>query len=301
MQHMKIRKKIVSTICLTLFGGLLYTNSSYAANDIKSTPSETEPSINIEKNIQNDISTKDLKNITEITASKEKDEVHIVSSTTLTEKDLAESDENALFVYDNGKLAGVEVNSQIVDKVSPEMVSDIIDAETVNDGDYVTITNCIEPEDGVIDDEINGDNPETIAMSPRGYGYYLRNGKAKKYGKEYTDKTKFITSVAKGASRTISKAVTLTCNRELSGEYYSTSITNGFIASISFKSVTKYGSSDMAAGKNCRKYYVKSCKQNYKRPQSKVNAKTLAVISTKTAIIKKPVKFIEYSVDVKIS
>ncbi|EOS70906.1 hypothetical protein C818_00914 [Lachnospiraceae bacterium MD308] len=298
---MKIRrKKIVNTICLALAGCLFYTGSSQAAEGSEYVFSKSEPVIRMEKNVQRDITTEDIETALEIAESKKKNEICIVSNDTLAEKDLFESVEKALFVYDNGKVAGVEVNPEILEKIDSEIVQDIVDSETVGDGDYVTISDYKEA--GELDEEgYDEDDLKTETISPKGYGYTYRNGKIINIGKPYKDKDKLITSVAKGQEKVLSSKVTLTCKRELGGEYYTTSVASGISASVTFKSQVKYASRNMEAGKNCRKFYIRSYKQKCKRTQSKINAKTNAVIGTKTAIIKKPAHSIEYSVDVKIS
>lgn len=294
------KKRFINAICLITVGCLLFSTSTFAAQ--KNTSIKNPLKINIEESIKKQITDKDIEYVSKITNAMSKEKVNIVSRDVLSREDIVSSNESQLIVYRDGDLIGLEINPTVVNEIELEVVQDIVNSDTVGNGNYITIYdyhNAEKPNVEAFTEDVNQTNLNE-KPEKKGVGYYIRNGKATKSGKQYKDKDTYITSVAKGQTKTLEAAMKITRKLELSGSYYSMSVTNGFSATVIFKTKVKYSSENMAAGTNCRKFYIRTYKQNYKRTQTKVNAKTNAIMGKKTATIKKPSSSAEYSVDVKI-
>lgn len=295
---MNMGKRIISLLCLVLAGSVLYMGTTFAAERKECEITQNDSTIKMDENVSNNVSEKDINTVTNIAKSKGKEKISIVSEELLTKEDLVKSKETALFVYDNGKVIGVEINQNILEKVEPQIIKDIIQSDDLESGESINILAYKYPEEtkeGLVETE---STTETV-VQPRG-GYVIQNSKATKTGSPYKGDSKYVTSVAKGQTKTLSSAVTFKCSREVTGNYYSlASLTNGFAATVTFKSETEYSSEDMTPGTNCRMFYMREYKQNYSRTQKKVDAKTNEVLGTKKATIKKPEYSVEYSKDVK--
>ena len=131
------KKRFINAICLITVGCLLFSTSTFAAQ--KNTSIKNPLKINIEESIKKQITDKDIEYVSKITNAMSKEKVNIVSRDVLSREDIVSSNESQLIVYRDGDLIGLEINPTVVNEIELEVVQDIVNSDTVGNGNYITI------------------------------------------------------------------------------------------------------------------------------------------------------------------
>ena len=255
--------------------------------------------VNISEDLLNSVGEDSISFITDTVDASEKSRIAIVDESSLSKDMLMDSSGTDIFVYDStGKTVYIETSQEVAAEMEIEKIIGIID--DVQNGATLRIYNYQTATDDFESSSL--ESVESGDVSTNGVGYIVRTGKAQKSGSEYKSSKKKICTVARGSSKTLGSKVSVKLGLELSGSYFNTDVKSGFSPSVTFYSKTVYSgiTPTVESPNNARIFYLQTYRQNYKRKQTKVNAKTNQVIETRTATIKKGSSSAEYSVDVKI-
>lgn len=277
--------------------------------------------IKIDENIVGEIKGEDIEEILNNGLGTVNEEIEIISSEAIQEDGIESTAGGSYYIFTNDKkMVGLNISGDVSINDS-DVLLDLVEDDNVGNGDIVNLQSIFEAEDIDGDISMAADNNDVLVINPKienefdnvgnsaneGVGiaaltYYIKTTTANKSGEEYVCKDKFIISVAKGETVKLGQDFSCSVKTTLSAdsEYFDLAAMKAGLTSTITCKISKtatYDSKNMAKGKNSREFRVKYYKQNYKRTQKKYRKATDKLLETRKSTIKKPTRYLKYSVD----
>lgn len=256
--------------------------------------------IAIDEDIVKNISSDDVENILTDGYGQDHNNIQVVEKSNLTDNDIKCLGDGALYIYAENSLVGFQINPEIANDIDSEEIIDIFD-ESENEA-LISVNNIIASDN--VSNAVIQSSEENLERNSRGLTYYIKNLKAQKSGNQYVSSDHFIISVAKGHSITLSKSKSWTSKFSVDGGYHfvkadlQRNLTGSLTAAYGVKH--KWEGPGKNSKYNSREFRVKFVRQKWTRIQEKRRRVTDTLLDTRTAKLSAPVKYIEYSKDLKV-